>query len=121
MIIKGIYTLPNIKHTFFIVSDLNNLDNSKENKKRIECLAQVLQSKDKLTHDETKRWTLKAVSENDLLNVIESRMPIGIVSPNLSSHNPSCLELLTINLIKTDHESKELGNIPEEDIIEIFI
>lgn len=131
--IKGIYKLPAIKHAFFIMSSLEdfggNSAESPDSKKRMEYFEHILQLRDHICPKEIPLWTLEVVSESEFLKVLEQRMPKGKVSSNLSSHNPECLELLAINLIKTPEQSSDLalktptvlGVIPDEDIIEVFI
>lgn len=133
MMIKGIYKLPAIKHAFFIVSSLEEFEvsliESLDNKKRMEYFEHILRSKDHICPKEIPLWTLKVVSESEFLKVLEQHMPKGKVSSNLSSHNPECLELLAINLIKTPEKSsdlppstsKVLSVMAEDDIIEVFI
>lgn len=106
-----------------------NSAESPDSKKRMEYFEHILQLRDHICPKEIPLWTLEVVSESEFLKVLEQRMPKGKVSSNLSSHNPECLELLAINLIKTPEQSSDLalktptvlGVIPDEDIIEVFI
>ena len=106
-----------------------NSAESPDCKRRREYFEHILRSRDHICPKEVPLWTLEIVSERDFLSVLEQRMPKGKVSSNLSCHNPECLELLAINLVKTPEQSsdptyespKQLGVVPDEDIIEVFI
>lgn len=133
MKVIGLYRLPQIKHEFLIVSSLEAFlkgqQELKDYKKRMECIEHILQSKDCTPPKETQQWRAELVLEEDFLRVLKQRMPKVEVSSNLSSHKPICMELLTINLVKTPETSsdltlsspKELSVSKNEDIIEVFI
>lgn len=133
MMIVGIYKIPKIKHALIIVAPSDefssNLQQLQKNKKRMECFEQILRSKDHRIPKEAQQWTLEVVSKIDFLKVLKLNKPKGKVSSNLSFHNPECLELLAINLVKTPEKTSDwtldtptaLSSIPEEDIIEVFI
>lgn len=133
MMIRGIYKLPAIKHTFLIVSspadDQTNEETWQENKRRMEYFEHILESKDHMLPKEVQLWRLKVVCECDFLSVIEQKRPTEKVSSSQSSKNPEMLELLAINLLKTpsrlpsatQQTTKFLCNVPDEDIIEVFI
>jgi len=133
MSILGVYKIPIIKHVFFILSSvdsfLDSLALSQHNKKRMEYFEHILRSTDHRLPKEIQQWTLAIVSVDGFLSAIKQCIPIVEVSSNQSSHNPKDLELLAINLVKTDpnlpdntfNTPKALRVIPDEDIIEVFI
>ena len=133
MMIRGIYKLPAIKHTFLIFeSSDHEIKNAKElieNRRKKECFAHIFQTKDHMPPKEILLWRLKSVSEDDFLSVIRQYVPREIISSSQSSNNPEMLELLAINILKTTsylstetcETPKFLCNIPDEDIIEVFI
>lgn len=130
--IKGTYRLPTIKHTFLVISvhddhfDEQVLQKNKINK---EYFAHILRSKDRICPKEIQLKRLVAISETDFLWEIEQHSPIVKVSSSLSSGNPAMLELLTMNLLKTQQSPhsgtyetcKFLGFVPDEDVIEVCI
>ncbi len=130
--IKGIYDIPSIKHTFFIVSSVNDLLDStklcRENKRRTGYFAHILQSKDCKHPKVAQQWKLIVIEQKDFLRVLEHKSPTIKVSPNQSFYSPERMELLSINLLKTPdnllfshHTRKVLSCVNEEDIIEVFI
>ena len=133
MMIRGIYKLPAIKHTFliWISPDEDQTDGTRwrENKKRREYFEHTLLSKDRMPPKETLLWRLKVVSKDDFLSVIRQHTPTDLISSSQSSDNPEMLELLAINLLKTPvclpsepcETPKFLCTVPDEDIIEVFI
>lgn len=133
MMLRGIYKLPAIKHTFLIVSspeeELEPEMMLRENRRRREYFEHILVSKDRMLPKEVLLWRLKVVSEDDFLSVIRQQDPREKVSSSQSLNNPEMLELLAINLLKTPSNlpsgtqstTKFLCDIPKEDIIEVFI
>lgn len=131
--IRGIYKLPAIRHTFLIWGspDENQTDETrlKENRRRREYFEHILESKDRMLPKEVLLWRLKVVSVDDFLSVIRKYTPIDSISSSQSSENPEMLELLAINLLKkpvhlpfdTCETTKFLCTVPHEDIIEVFI
>ena len=133
MMIRGIYKLPAIKHTFLIWGspDEDQTDRTMwiENRKRREYFEHILVSKDRMLPKEVLLWRLKVVSEDDFLSVIRQHTPTDQVSSSQSSQNPEMLELLAINLLRNPvhlpsepcETTKFLCAVPDEDIIEVFI
>ena len=130
--IKGIYKIPAIRHAFFIVDSLSELEGEPLSPSSFaegkEYFEHILESKDHICPKEAQQWKLRVVSSEQFLQVLEKCTPKGLVSPNQSSRNPEYLELLAINLLKTPvsnpdslHTSKYLGVVPDEDVIEVFI
>ena len=131
--IKGIYTIPNARHVFFIVSSLSKFSNNakllEKSKKRTEYFEHILHSKDHIVPRGHVLWTLKLVPENGFLQALTQQHTIRQVSTNPSFHNPEDMELLAINLLKSPlsyldsafNTPKILSNIADEDIIEVFI
>ncbi len=128
--IRGIYKLPAIKHTFFIISSLQDFSGNsqlRESKKRMGYFAKVLRSKDKEYPKVTQKWKLIVIEQQEFLKVLECSLPKRKSSSSQSCYNPEDLELLAINLLKTPepfltHDTpKVLSCVSDEDIIEIFI
>ena len=131
--IRGIYKIPAVNHTFFIVNSLEDFSDStqtyRESKRRMAHFERILRSKDRTNLKEAQQWKLIIVEEQEFLRVIECSMPTKEVSSSQSRYNLKHLELLTINLLKTPvspgdwtfSTPKKLSVIPEEDIIEVFI
>lgn len=131
--IRGIYKLPAIKHTFLIFAspdeDEENDSRLLGNRKRREYFEHILECKHRMLPTETLLWRLKIVSEDDFLSVIRQHTPTDLVSSSQSSSNPEMLELLAINLLRTPvclpsvpcETPKFLCAVPDEDIIEVFI
>jgi hypothetical protein len=133
MMIRGIYKLPAIKHTFLIFASPDGdeqIDSRlKENRKRREYFEHILECKHHMLPKEVLLWRLKIVSEDDFLSVIRQHKTTDQVLSSQSSNYPEKLELLAINLLKTPvrlpsepcETPKFLCNVPDEDIIEVFI
>lgn len=130
--IKAIYRIPSIKHTFLIVGphDTPSLKHLELEQIGVEeeSLEHILRWKDHIGPKEALRWTQRVVSFEEFLEVVEKCTPIGRVSSIQSSRNPEDLELLAINLLKTPvspseslDSSKYLGFVPDEDVLEVFI
>lgn len=133
MMIRGIYKLPAIKHTFLILMSPDGENEIGggylENRKRREYFEHILESKDRMLPTEVLLWRLKVVSEDDFLSAIRQQTPTDRVSSSQSLDNPEMLELLAINLLRTPERlpcdtcetTKFLCTVPDEDIIEVFI
>lgn len=130
--IRGIYKIPAIRHTFFIVNSFEEPSDSiqpyRESKRRMAHFEHILRSKDRRTPKVAQQWKWTVVEEQDFLRVLERSMPTKEVSSNQSCYSPDHLELLAINLLKTPdslvfpHDTpKVLSCVPDEDIIEVFI
>lgn len=97
-----------------------------EIEKRSKRLENILRSKYYRCSKEIESWTFEIVFESDFLQVLSKCIPKVKISSNPSCHNP-CLELLAMNLVKTNESSSEinsqklLGIVDDEDIIEVFI
>lgn len=122
--IKAIYKLPAIKHVFFITSSLDQvLENYlgvKEVEKRNRQIEHILFSKDWICSQES--WKFELITDKELLKAV-SLHGGDFEYDYLSCHKSSCLELLTINILKSNESSnfKVLGSIKDEDIIEVFL
>lgn len=117
--IKAIYKLPAIKHVFFITSSLDQILEYLV-VKEVEKRNRQLFSKDRICSQES--WKFELITDKELLNVI-SMHGGDFEYDYLSCHKSSCLELLTINILKSNESSnfKFLGSIKDEDIIEVFL
>lgn len=124
--IKGIYKIPAIKYAFFITSSFDEIELDQE-KKRNKHFENIFLSKDNICSKEKRSWIFELTSENELIQVLSMCMSGINISSNLSCSQPDCLELLAMNLIKNNNESSNLNNskflglINDEDIIEVFI
>jgi len=131
--IIGVYKIPAVKHAFLIVSsiplDLDTLEELSENTNRMEYFDHILRLKDQVGRKNIPRWTLKVLTPDEFLEVLERHKPLESRSTNQSSHNPESLELLAVNLLKDLDDDrpnacetpKVLCCVPDEDIIEVFI
>lgn len=127
MDVKAIYKIPALKHAFIIVSSLDEFDDkprsNQESRTRTEYFEHILRLKYNNQPKEVLPWTLKVMSHEDLLSALKRNKPTRLKSPNQTSSDNSELELLAINLVKTECgvETKELSFIEDTDIIEVFI
>ena len=130
MMIKGIYKVPAIKHAFFIISSPDKISEEiglEEVEKRNKHLEHILLSKNYICPTEIESWTFEVLFEKNFLRVLSTCMSRVGISSKISSHNPACLELLAINLVKTNKEPSDLktprmlGVADDEDVIEVFI
>lgn len=127
MDIKAIYRIPALRHAFLIVSSLDEFcDNSQayqENKTHTEYLERILRSKNCTQPKAILPWTLKVMSQSDFVLALRRNRPTTEVLPSQTSYNDPELELLAINLVKTESglEKKELSFTEDADIIEVFI
>ena len=132
--IKGIYKIPRTKQMIFIVSDSSTPNNSpKPLSKSIRGTLDLERSdlnQSRKTPRKDLQWTLKIVRESDFLDLLESQKMLHLELTNQPSHSSENMELLAINLLETpescsEHLSsntpKHLCNVPNEDIIEVFI
>ncbi len=132
MSIIGIYNIPEIKLTCFVIPAFQRISDClrqlRESKKRMEYFAHILRLKDHKIPTTIQQWRCIIIEHHEFLQALESYKPTVQQSTSQSFHNPEQLELLSINLSKTPdntlyslNTSKELGFVPEEDIIEVFI
>lgn len=127
MEIKAIYKIPALRHAFLIVSSLDEFcDNSpscQESKTRTEYLEHILRLKNYTQPKAIPQWTLKVMSQSDFVSALKRNKSTTEVLTNQSSFNDPELELLAINLTKTDpnNEQKELSFMQDSDVIEVFI
>lgn len=131
--IKAIYTVPSLKHAFFIMSSFegsyNKYELLKESKKRMEYFEHILLMKGNIRPKDIPQWTLKVMNEGEFLLALAQQDPTGTISTSLSFENHKTLEQLVINTTKNLPNSSELtlktpkflSVIPDEDIIEVFI
>lgn len=127
MDVKAIYKIPALKHAFIIVSSLDefseNSSSFQESRTRTEYLERILRSKNCTQPKAIRPWTLKVMSQSDFLLALRRHKPTLEVLPSQTSYDDPELELLAINLVKTESglEQKELSFTEEADIIEVFI
>lgn len=133
MKIIGIYKLPQVKHIFFIVSELHVFDDLQESmlesKRRMEYFEHILRCKDYMPPKAIPRWRLKVMTQNDLLTVLAQHNTKEKSSSNLTFQSPEEMEMLAINLFGSCNDenscsyktSKNAGVLYDDDIIEVFI
>ncbi len=114
----GTYWIPKIKHVFLVLySDPDSGIFSEE--QRGGYFESIMLSKDK---DQSFRdiWTFSQISEKDFIAVLDK-----LKFPS-STSSPTQLDLLSINLKKAspdgpENETRILSQIPEEDVIEVYL
>lgn len=110
--ILGVYKIPKDKCLYFVVS-------KSDKKEKIEYFQSFLEKS-----EENEKWNFSIMFEDDFLLLIKNLNS----NKKISSSRPQQLELLSINILKTEESSfqrfcysKLIGNVEEEDILEVFI
>lgn len=130
--VKAVYTLPRIKHAFFIIEDYDRFSDihmwSEENKQRKQYFEHILRSTDQIVPTTALQWTISLIEVSDFLNVLKLHKQARRRSSNPPSHNCENLELLEVNLLEIPESldspkntSIPLSEVREEDIIELTI
>ncbi len=126
--VKAVYTIPHLKLSFIIVfphEDTNST--SQGNRKTREYFERILLLKHRMQPREDRQWRIKRVQGNDFLKSIEQCKSISREYTSPVSRNPLSMELLAMNLGKSDDSDptyftpKLLDSVEVEDIIEVFI
>lgn len=123
--LTGIYTLPAIKCTFFIVSvfddDSNKQSLSQGYEKRKQYLEHILKSKDSKIPNTSQLWQYILVDQQVFLSLLEKYMPSKLKESIYPYVHPENLDMLAMNILETSFDHKILRRIDEKDMIEVFI
>lgn len=131
---RGIYKIPSIKHIFFITQSrdecfLEQDMHETKNKNNREYFERIIQQKRHKYPTEDQQWIIKSICEDDFLSAIKQQLPIETEQTNHSLYNSAEFEFLAINIEKTFESSirseaetrKDMGLVPADDLVEVFI
>lgn len=118
MDIKAIYKIPEMRYVFVIFSSIDEVYSSELDIKM--KFHEIIHSKYSKIPIKNQSWKIKLISQEDFLSAIPQHKSLN----NQTSYaNPESMELLAINISKTqsDISKKELSFVDDLDLIEVFI
>ena len=128
--IRAIYNLPNIRHTFFIVSVhswiLRNRLRTLGNTIQIQEIEEILLSKDNRKPISHQEWTTKIILENDFLvslsHSISKRIKLPI-QPFFDAFDLLTVYSETLSPYQTPscQSVKSVAPIEDKDVVQVFI